>query len=650
MRLNHNRLHRHRQLLRDRNQEIASESAPGTQEFDFAEHPVKGVHGDERTTLENSSSHSSVKIGDDYSLDLSDASSILQCSTGSGFSSQEPSYNEPRSAGEESTRKNHSVSKNEFCNLENSPNRSNHKNEKYRRKEEDARQPLPSQMSYGEWKKQQIARQRSSSPVRSISGQTVVRTRYQAYTRHHQSPDLSGRVAHSSLAYSDSFDPRKQEYEPSYQDHYLPVVTPPRSVVSQASVTSISSHVTARIMNTSYFSGDDDVLVRVGNKEFRHSRAILSYASKVLAKYVDKQDGSDELHIPHKLPSEWQELQAFLQPRSVQAASITPSNLPALLPWFEQLELTVLVRECDSLLSSLRFATAIPDDADNAVSNAVHEIARATLGIRLQRNPQQHTVPPCYHDVVDIMLLTRITGKVCLPRTREMCLGVLQEYLDLPHLFLQWEGKDNVPAMSLLTPLIELLEDDKVFDTLWPSLISYLPEDLPVSDDRRELIHNPLFPFLLRAGLEKACYESDDYSESLLMGNGYSRATSRKTAAFVHDQSVEVSFLGERYVSAAGEESLPNDKESDHVDPTESLQYSFETWNEVSSISARTSKKTRWKEGRLPAFDIQDRTLWLNTIWRKLLEPPIFPPMSSEDDPSERIMPRESEEIRTFFC
>lgn len=673
MRLTHNRLHRHRNLRRaNRRQETTPQCPASTEELG---NPIEGNQTHRTSTLmDSNSSHVSysVKMGDDYSLDISEASSIEQISTESGPIVPEPADHQPSDEEEETGRKNQ-LPVVDFCYTENTPNRSNNRSEKYYRKDDDIGNPavLPSHISYGEWKRQHLAihSQRSPSPASSSSGSAIVRAASAVRQRRPQLTALSSKIENASPTYPRCLDPRNQDSE-LYQDR-LPVVTPPRSVASQASFASVSSGLTARVMNTSYLSSavGDDVLILVGDKEFRHSRAILCYASKVLAQHID--DETDELHIPHKSSSEWNELQAFLQPRSVQSASITPRNLPALLPWFEQLELTVLLRECDLLLSKLRFATAILDGEENsdyAVSNAVHELARAALGLHLARNSQQHPtlVQPCPQDVDDIILLTRISGKVCLPLTRVMCLDVLQEYLDLPHLFLQLDEKQNFQTIGSITALIDLLEDEEILDTLWPLIVSYLPEDLPLLDDRRELLKNPLFPFLLRAGLEKLWRESDDYTDAgtLLMGNGRSRKISEiehATAnAFGPDQSVEVSFLGERYLDDTAIDTLPSSNEGVGLEPMESLQYSFETWNEVPSTQAKTSNarsstslarnSNHMEQERVVGLDIplEDRSLWLNTVWRKLLEPSIFS-ISIDEDHLEETVSRESE-IRTFSC
>jgi hypothetical protein len=61
-----------------------------------------------------------------------------------------------------------------------------------------------------------------------------------------------------------------------------------------------------------------------------------------------------DIFVSDKSPAESKAVAAFLEPRSVQASTISPSNLPTLLPWFQRLELTVLLQECDN-----RFARII---------------------------------------------------------------------------------------------------------------------------------------------------------------------------------------------------------------------------------------------------------------------------------------------------
>ncbi len=603
MRLTHERLHRHRQLRRRRQELSSTECSPPSKD--------PGTQG-----TASLSSSSSVKMGDDYSLDISEASSIEHVSTSLVSPADQPpsdeEYEDPKSTSP--------ATKPSFPTQ---PSRT--LGRAYHRKDDEDvvnTVTVHSQTSYAEWKKQQLTSPHSSSPVSSASGSAIARIRSTASPQQHWTAGSTTIISHA--------DPRFHRNLQNEDYDRLPIVTPPRSVVSQTS----SSNGTGRVLNTGYDSNVsvDDVLVRVGGKDFRHSRAILCYASKVLADHLAARD---ELHIPHKSPSEWSELQAFLQPRSVQAASITFRNLPALLPWFDQLELTVLLRECDTSMSKVRFASLTTDESSsqNGVSNAVHELARVALGLP---HAPPRMEPPCPTDVLDILLLTRISGKVCLPRTRVMCLNVLQEYLELPNLFVSSEEC----SMRSIISLIDLLEDEEVLDTVWPLIVSYLPEDLPWLDDRQELLKNPLFPYLLRAGLEKAWRESDDESGTLLMGNGRSRETSKVASkrAFEAYSSVEVSFVSEHHADDAGGKIWNYSNEEDGMDPMESLQYSFETCDDDPPTKASNVRSSNLSANR------SQRSLWLNAIWHKLLEPPIF----SADDPVESAS--RLSEIRTFSC
>jgi hypothetical protein len=567
-------------------------------------------------------------MGDDYSLDISEASSIEHFPTSSGFVSP---VDQPPSDEEDESPKPTFHSPATKLSFDTDHSRAPSTIKAYHRKDDDDvanTLALHSQMSYAEWKKQQLTNQHSSSPVSISSASASARMRSTAPPQQHLTA-ISTPIEDSP--YTDSRYFRNQQSCYSDPDR-LPIVTPPRSVVSQTS----SPGGTGRVLNTSYGSNgsNDDVVVRVEGNDFRHSRAILCYASKVLAHHLATRD---ELHILHKSPSEWNEVQAFLQPRSVQSASITFRNLPALLPWFDQLELTVLLRECDILLSKLRFATMTTDESSsqNGVSNAVHELARVALGLP---NAQPRLEPPCPSDVLDILLLTRISGKVCLPRTRVMCLNVLQEYLELPYLFVSFDEC----TMRSITSLIDLLGDEEILDTLWPLIVSYLPEDLPWLDERHELFKNPLFPYLLRAGLEKAWRESDDESGTLLMGNGRSRETSKVASkcALEADPSVEVSFVGEHYADDAGGKVWNSSNDEEGMDPIESLQYTLESWNEEPPAKTSNVRSSSVSAKR------NQRSLWLNAIWHELLEPPIFSP--TNDDPVETAS--RLSEIRTFSC
>jgi hypothetical protein len=200
---------------------------------------------------------------------------------------------------------------------------------------------------------------------------------------------------------------------------------PGRSILKKTRSSTVSPDLSSLAVSSSASVVDDDVFVNVGGQEFRHSSAMLSYASTVLAQHFrSASSGGDgavfyyTCDIPHKSPEEWSALQAFLQPRSVTAAAITPMNLPILLPWFDQLALTVLLQECDALLSSLEWPNAA-----------------ATAGPRTD-------------DLADLLLLTRSTGKAHLPKTRRTCLDVIVSYLEqIPRLFLELDLLQSLTSL-----------------------------------------------------------------------------------------------------------------------------------------------------------------------------------------------------------
>jgi hypothetical protein len=347
---------------------------------------------------------------------------------------------------------------------------------------------------------------------------------------------------------------------------------------ASTAVLNSSSHPNADMDNTSRLSLLDptkntaaallwleqDTLVRVGgprprHEEFRHCSAMLMYASRVLAHHMrpvvvaaeannNNQDDNKfvlDIFVSHKSPAEWKAVAAFLEPRSVQAAAITPSNLPTLLPWFQRLELTVLLQECDDLLASLEWprtrAAASSDDDDDDDD----ERFEADTTLQAAARPM---------DVADLLVLTRITAHAHLPNTRKKCLQRLSSYLEWqPALFVtttttqfpspvgppppldttnvhdnngtrKTNGRhftttsttgtaatvsleEQPPPLDWIHSLAIILLQDDARQALWRSVIQYLPTDLEVYTDAAGLVQNALFSFLLREGLVKAAHE-----------------------------------------------------------------------------------------------------------------------------------------------
>jgi len=281
---------------------------------------------------------------------------------------------------------------------------------------------------------------------------------------------------------------------------------------------------------------EHDTVVRVGRdaqrRSFFHSSLILSYASTVLAEHLEHccevvqqpnrpEDGRFVLDIPHKPASDWECLQAFLEPHAVQQAVITRDNLPMLLPWFLELQLTVLLRECDVRLRQhvVRHHSPTTNTATAAASQ---------------------------QDMSNLLMLCKIAVQANLAETAEAAFTSAAAWLQQrPDLWVQQKNGGGGASVDLLEQMAQLLlqclrpetetttssnaQDDSADEEkkaepsapssrpppfepqasakLFVAAIAYLPADClhalmqAKKNPIQELLSNALFPYLAREGI-----------------------------------------------------------------------------------------------------------------------------------------------------
>ena len=242
--------------------------------------------------------------------------------------------------------------------------------------------------------------------------------------------------------------------------------------------------------------------VAKGRAEFWHSSHILRYASPVLAAMLTTDDHAINasyftLALPHKRPHEYKVLRPFLEPHAVTACTVTAELLPVLLPWFQELQLTVLLRDCDCILASMVWSTSKQSVAT---------------------------------DLQDCLLAVQIAVQAgdSLPQTFSAATAVLSSYLTVrPDLILDTKASHRLDsALQVCRELANIVgHSPSARDVLWPALCMYLPTDLPVYEDKAALTVNPLFGYLLRQGLEQACLDSDGPSVSPARAASYTSTT-----------------------------------------------------------------------------------------------------------------------------
>ena len=304
--------------------------------------------------------------------------------------------------------------------------------------------------------------------------------------------------------------------------------------------------------------------------EFRHTSLILQYASVELANYFvecnhdNKKDELDHntvratrkgddstiqytLHVKVQDANDWRSLQPFLEPHAVQPAVVTPYNLPVLLPWFQQLKLNVLLQECDmQFLCHLvppPLSPSVLDQFRSSVdgsSECVENVDYVTIWNTIQ--------------------LGEIAVKAGLERTAKQAFIVAATWFKrFPNIWLHQQPQSHqsntllVRALNLMVQcLIDTNANDSVDEsqdldisfestdsTTWESMfqppeasflfaamISYLPIDCVDEQgvynlkNVRQLLMNPLCPYLIREGIQKK--EATDQVDPEYVANGES--------------------------------------------------------------------------------------------------------------------------------
>jgi hypothetical protein len=427
---------------------------------------------------------------------------------------------------------------------------------------------------------------------------------------------------------------------------------------------------------------EKDCLVIVGRgkdqKSFYHSRFILSYASAILAHHLER--ANYVLRIPHKQSSDWEHLKIFLEPHAVQRATVNSSNMPVLLPWFRDLQLTVLLQDCDKLLLE---GILFPSSS----SSGNTKIAAC------QENPQKWTrIRNWQQDVYNIVLSTKIAQMSRLSiscRTGFLAAAEWMQYR--PELFVL-SGHSTTTCL-LLRSIMKLLlkcirpspstastsreeeedNDDEEKDdedprcefeppqasNLFASLLLYLPPDC-VTDflsagtfpQVKFMLENPLLPFLLREGIMQK-YEEEGLEQSL---NDFEKTTAATTATETMPSSPcsGTPRRGDNHLdgndvhnNSYSEEEFDDDHILGGLSDWASIQHVagemqagfhklLSQWSSSSSgagcpIQKKTSRDSHRSNSAIgeegegsSSMNRQQRMEWLEEIWRNLCTTPIF--------------------------
>jgi hypothetical protein len=452
------------------------------------------------------------------------------------------------------------------------------------------------------------------------------------------------------------------------------------------------------------YGNTHDVLVTLhpSGETFEHASHILAYASPVLRQQLRPVLGGwYRLDLHQTSNMEWQLVQSFLEPHSVQSAVVTPRNLAHLLPWFVQLQLDILLVECDQLLVTLDFPKAYyPEGPDSS---------------KARKTPP----PPQKNDMLDILVLSEISSLAHLTKTSEKVLETLESYLALhPGLAIE---EETLPVLMRL-----LRDHPAIRQRLWRrTLIRFLPADMPLFNRKEQgsgdadlvvveaMVYNPLFPYLLREGMSKAAKEDEFQRRSQDLDERWKRfrerqqqlqQTSQVWSSTLRQNSIIEeplcrSDLDDSADSTIGSLSISRSEKEDSVtttkiqmqhylmsqsplsmmgicDDTEDFEEWWKKWSHeaaiqsgtslpatttgsslqqsLASIRSRSEAQKLKEELEKMSGSSDSRTHFLESIIRRLGRPPIFPPIEPVDDGEVHDVPLPSagrnKDRRKFLC
>jgi hypothetical protein len=484
----------------------------------------------------------------------------------------------------------------------------------------------------------------------------------------------------------------------------FPMVMTPNIVPSKTHPSSTHGNQKSRTTASVLSPIEHDTLVIVEGsdetREFRHSSLILQYASSELARhFVECVPHENDtvlaargsaiqflLRVKVTDASDWCILQPFLEPHAVQPAVVCLSNLPILLPWFQQLRLNVLLQECD--LQLLDHISTPPTS---------------------KQVKHHYDMSDDYVRVSNTLLLGRISVLAGLEGTARQAFTAMSKWLKhRPNVWLQRPNDNTTMLETALTLIVQCLvpdDDDRTTNIhgldasmescddptrVWESMfepmeavylfaaaISYLPTDCVDRqhlNNRRNiflLLNNPLFSYMIREGIlmkqqphQPVTSESPNTlnshppfdTTSTTLTEQHVSSDSLKNAANVESNAETAAEVQNSYPEMAHEQQPLSLHRTKSVDSngTSSNTSLFQVaedlhagWNSLwmkiavtavgpsaaagvdsgvllSSLKKSTGR-TRSGPRNEPIFPTpQKLSEWLEIIWNKLCDPPIF--------------------------
>ena len=199
---------------------------------------------------------------------------------------------------------------------------------------------------------------------------------------------------------------------------------------------------------------EEDVLLKIGDTEFRESSHYLCYWSEYFAAAFRsgmKEATTKRFEFPHRKPEEWRRIKNVLDP--FHEDRLTWTNVDAFLPFATELGIALMI-----------------DHADDIISNVF-------------RCDGQFEDPPYYDHFCTSKLLEslKMIHQYDLKRSEPVALEYIQEYWSRnPQLF--WSDNDEI---------FEILAENKgLCDNLWYLIEPYIPSDLK-GKSRQDILGQP---------------------------------------------------------------------------------------------------------------------------------------------------------------
>jgi len=254
-----------------------------------------------------------------------------------------------------------------------------------------------------------------------------------------------------------------------------------------------------------------DITFLVGDQQYLLSSTSTGLTSKLLGH--DRRIGSDKqvvVDFSSHSPQEFQYVLEFLRPSTDSRDRVYWHNLPIVLPWFVELELTPLIKEVDMFL--LQNCAGVRNDGTTQPISLSNMLKVAKIAYC------------CGLETTQLQARRSLRQRLLRPRKQNKNSTDSSATEEEEDVELEWSLKN----LQDLADLMAYFDDCREY--LWEyAVITYLPHDLDISDSMT-LVCNSLFPYLLREGMmQMVIMESLEAAASTSNSEVASASSNRKT-------------------------------------------------------------------------------------------------------------------------